>query len=58
LIEALCYKLEYAGSIPGDVIAFFFNLPDLPNQEFSWWGRKALPARKAENLAAICEQIV
>jgi hypothetical protein len=73
LVEALCYKTEVRGfdSFCGYCI-FFFNLPNASSRAValgltqpltemstrkSFWG-KALPARKADNLAAICEAIV
>jgi hypothetical protein len=61
-----------AGSIPDEVIDFFFKLPipfihiialgfTQPLTEMStrnsFWD-KALPMRKANNLTAICEQVV
>jgi hypothetical protein len=61
-----------AGSIPDEVIGFFFNLPNpcshimplgsaQPLTEMSTRnlpGGKERPVRKADNLTAICEPIV
>jgi hypothetical protein len=70
LVEALCYKPEIAGSSPDEV--YFFNWPNpssrtmalgstQPLTEMSTRnlsGGKGRPARKADNLTAICEPIV
>jgi hypothetical protein len=54
LVGPLCYKLDVAGSIRESFV--LFNLPKgVP--EISLEG-KARPARKSDNLAANCEQII
>jgi hypothetical protein len=71
LLHALCYKPEGRGSIPDEVIGFI-NRPNpssrtmalgstQPLTEMSTTnlpGSKGRPARKADNLTAICEPIV
>jgi hypothetical protein len=72
LVEALRYKPERRGSIPDEVIGFFFNWPNpssrtmalgstQPLTEMSTRnlpGGKGRPALKVGNLIAICEPIV
>jgi hypothetical protein len=62
---------KVAGSIPDEVIGFF-NGPNPPSRSMALWstqpltemstrnlpGGKVMPARKADNLTAICEPIV
>jgi hypothetical protein len=61
LIEASCYRPKVSGSIPDEVIEFFFNLPNPSSRTMNnrnlpgvKGGRQEL---KIDNLAAICEMI-
>jgi hypothetical protein len=60
---------KVAGLRPDDVIEYFHYFRPLPATLWAWgllslsrredfWGGKARPARKANNLPAICEPIV
>jgi hypothetical protein len=71
LVEVLCCTPQDHGSIPDEVIVFF-NLPNPSSRTMALGSTqpltemitrnlprgKGLPARKAENLTAICEQFV
>jgi hypothetical protein len=71
LFDALRYKPEGRG-FDFDVITWFFNLPNPSNRSMAvesaqpltevstrnFPGGKGRPARKADNLTAICEPIV
>jgi hypothetical protein len=70
LVEALCYKPEGPGSNPDEVD--FFNLPNPSSRTMAlgstqsltemssrnFPGGKGPPARRADNLTAICEAAV
>jgi hypothetical protein len=69
MVEELCYKRKVAGSSPYEVIELFSIFLILPapldpeltltemSTRMSFWDKER-PARKADNLTAIYEQIV
>jgi hypothetical protein len=54
LVEALCYKSEVADPFPMKLLDFYIAEMSTRNL----LGSKGLPALKADNLTAVCEQIV